>query len=284
MNRLLPVLLTVLAMVSIQTGAALAKGLFASIGPEGAVALRLVMAALILLAVWRPWRKPLKRRDLGVIALYGVTLGVMNLALYMALDRIPLGIAVALEFTGPLSLALIASRRRLDLVWVALAVAGLAVLLPLRGAHAVDWIGASLALLAGLCWALYIIFGQKLGDVDQGQAVSIGMVIAACVGAPLGIAHAGMDLFAPYALIIGLTIAALSSAIPYSLELYAMNRLPTAAFGVLMSLEPAIAAVSGGLILKESLTIWQWAGIGAVIVASAGAAFETKPKPELKPC
>jgi inner membrane transporter RhtA len=279
LNRLLPVTLTVLGMVSIQVGAALAKGLFATIGPEGAVALRLVMAALILLAVWRPWRKPLKRRDLGVIALYGLTLGVMNLAFYSALKTIPLGIAVALEFTGPLTLALIASRRRMDLVWVALAVAGLAVLLPLRGADAVDWTGASLALFAGFCWALYIVFGQKLGGVDQGQAVSIGMVCAALVGAPLGIAHAGLDLLGPHALLIGLLIAALSSAIPYSLELYAMNRLPTVTFGVLMSLEPAIAAVAGGLILSETLTVWQWAGIAAVIAASAGAATEAKPKP-----
>ena len=283
MNRLIPVLLTILAMVSIQTGAALAKGLFASVGAEGAVALRLVMAAAILLLVWRPWRKPLRRRDLGVIAVYGVTLGVMNLSLYEALKTIPLGIAVALEFTGPLCLALAASRRRMDLVWVALAVTGLAVLLPLRGADAVDWVGAAFALLAGACWALYIVCGQKLGNVDQGQAVSLGMVCAMLVGAPLGIVEIGTGLLAPYALTLGLTIAVLSSALPYSLELYAMNRLPTVTFGVLMSVEPAIAAVSGAIILRETLTLWQWAGIAAVIAASAGAAIETKPKIQPNP-
>lgn len=258
-------------MVSIQVGAALAKGLFPVVGAEGATALRLTLAALILLIVWRPWRTPIAPGRLGRIALYGATLGAMNVTFYLALKTIPLGIAVALELVGPLTLALGLSRNRMDFVWVALAAAGLFVLLPLAGSAALPWTGALLALAGGAFWALYIIVGSKAGQEGQGQAVSLGMVAAAIVGAPLGIAHTGLGLLAPAMLGFGLAIALLSSVIPYTLELYAMNRLPTKTFGVLMSIEPAIAALSGAALLGERLTPLQWSGIVAVIAASAGS-------------
>lgn len=258
-------------MVSIQAGAALAKGLFPAIGAEGATALRLILAAAILVAVWRPWRAPVERRRLGPIALYGATLGAMNLTFYLALNTIPLGIAVALELLGPLTLALALSRHRIDLIWVALAAAGLLVLLPLTGQDALPWGGALLALAAGAFWALYIVFGSMTGQEGHGQTVSLGMLAAAIIGAPLGLAHAGTALLAPQVLAFGLAIALLSSVIPYSLELYAMNRLPTKTFGVLMSVEPAIAALSGALLLSERLSLLQWTGIMAVIAASAGS-------------
>ncbi|MDB5452780.1 MAG: protein of unknown function transrane [Caulobacteraceae bacterium] len=269
MTRLLPVLLTLLGMVSIQTGAALAKQLFPDVGPDGATALRLILAAAILLIVWRPWRAPIGRKRLGAIALYGLTLGVMNLTFYLALATVPLGVAVALELIGPLALVL--SHNRLDLAWVALAAIGLLVLLPLTGASSLDWRGAALALAAGGFWALYIVFGSKTGQAGQGQAIAIGMLAAAVVGAPLGLAQAGTALLAPQILAFGLAIALLSSIVPYTAELYAMNRLPTQTFGVLMSVEPAIAALSGAILLGERLAPLQWAGIAAVIAASAGS-------------
>jgi len=276
-NRTLPVSLTVLGMVSIQAGAALAKRLFPAIGAEGATALRLILAATILLVVWRPWRKPIERRRLMWIGLYGATLGAMNLVFYLALNTIPLGIAVALELIGPLTLALLHSRHRIDLVWVALAAAGLLVLLPLTGAGALPWTGALLALAAGGFWALYIVFGSRTGQADHGQAVALGMLAAAIVGAPLGVVHAGTNLLAPDVLAFGLAIAVLSSILPYTIELYAMNRLPTQTFGVLMSVEPAIAALSGALLLSEHLSVLQWGGIVAVIAASAGSTLTSQP-------
>jgi inner membrane transporter RhtA len=277
LNRLLPIALTILGMVSIQTGAALAKRLFPVVGPDGATALRLILAASILILVWRPWRTAIAPRRLGAIALYGAALGAMNLCFYLALATVPLGIAVALELIGPLALALALSHNRLDLVWVALAAVGLLVLLPLAGGASLDWRGAALALSAGGFWALYIIFGSKTGQAGQGQAIAIGMAAAAIVGAPLGIVHAGTNLLLPAVLAFGLAIALLSSIIPYTAELYAMNRLPTQAFGVLMSVEPAIAALSGALLLGERLAPLQWAGIAAVIAASAGSTLTGRP-------
>jgi inner membrane transporter RhtA len=276
-NRALPIALTVLGMVSIQTGAALAKRIFPVVGPEGATALRLILAAAILLLVWRPWRKPIDRRRLIWVGLYGAALGAMNLSFYLALNTVPLGIAVALELIGPLTLALVHSRHRIDLVWVALAAAGLIVLLPLTGAGAIPWTGALLALTAGGFWALYIVFGSRTGTEGHGQAVSLGMLAAAIVGAPLGLAHAGTNLLLPAVLALGLAIALLSSILPYSMELYAMNRLPTRTFGVLMSVEPAIAALSGALLLGERLTPLQWTGVVAVIAASAGSTLTGRP-------
>jgi inner membrane transporter RhtA len=274
----LAVVTVLVAMLSIQLGASLAKGLFPVLGAQGATALRLTFAALLLLAFWRPWRKKLTGREVRSVMMYGVALGTMNLAFYLALARIPLGIAVAIEFTGPLAVALLSTRRALDFVWALLAVAGILLILPLSEAsQALDPLGVVWALVAGTCWALYILFGQRAVEtVHGGTATSLGMVAAALVAVPFGVVHAGRALLDVSLLPAGLGVAVLSSALPYSLEMIALKALPTRTFGILMSLEPALAAMSGLLFLHEKLTVVQWAAIGCIILASAGSAASSR--------
>ncbi len=267
---LLPVAALVTGMVSLQYGATIAKNLFPVVGAAGTSALRVGFSALILIAVWRPWRRSLARRQAGWIALYGITLGLMNLLFYLAIARLPLGPAVAIEFAGPLAIALIASRRTTDFLWIGVAVAGLGLLLPIAPTSPLDPLGVALALGAALAWALYILFGQRAGRIDGGQAVSLGMLVAALVAAPFGLAEAGAALLAPGVLMAGLLVALLSSALPYSLEMFALRRLDRKSFGVLMSLEPAVAACAGFALLGERLGAVQWLAIGLVIAASAG--------------
>lgn len=267
---LLPVAALVTGMVSLQYGATIAKNLFPVVGAAGTSALRVGFSALILIAVWRPWRRSLARREAGWIALYGITLGVMNLLFYLAIARLPLGPAVAIEFAGPLAIALIASRRTTDFLWIGVAVAGLGLLLPIAPTSPLDPLGVALALGAALAWALYILFGQRAGRIDGGRAVSLGMLVAALVAAPFGLAEAGAALLAPGVLMAGLLVALLSSALPYSLEMFALRRLDRKSFGVLMSLEPAVAACAGFALLGERLGAVQWLAIGLVIAASAG--------------
>jgi inner membrane transporter RhtA len=266
------------AMFLIQSGASLAKGLFPLVGASGATALRLLFASLMMLAIWRPWRARVGGRERRFIFAYGVVLGSMNLAFYSALSRIPLGVAVALEFTGPLGLALVSSRRRLDFLWVAIASIGVYLLLPIGVASAaLDPFGVLLALIAGLFWALYIVFGQKAGAGGSGPAVAYGSVVASLVVAPFGFAHAGAALFSAAVVPTAMLVALLSSALPYSLEMISMTRLPARTFGILMSVEPAVAALSGFLILHEHLSIAQLVAIGMVIVASAGTVSTHEP-------
>jgi inner membrane transporter RhtA len=275
---LLPLAALLVAMVSIQFGASFAKRLFPVVGAEGTTALRLGLASIILFAVLRPWRSRLSRASLPALLVYGASLGAMNLLFYMAIRTVPLGIAVALEFVGPLAVAMVSSRRAIDFAWIALAVAGLAWLLPAFGAaEAIDRAGAALALAAGGCWALYIVFGQKAGAAHGAQATAFGSIVAALIVMPIGIAHAGTSLLAPPVLLTGLVVALLSSALPYSLEMIALTRLPTRTFGTLMSGEPAVAAVIGFAVLGEALTPVQWLGIGAVMLASAGTALTAHP-------
>jgi inner membrane transporter RhtA len=268
------ILLLIVAMISIQTGASLAKEMFASVGPQGASALRLILASLILMIVWRPWRGALGVLEARAVVFYGLALGAMNLLFYLALQRLPLGLTVTFEFVGPLCLAVASSHRRIDLVWVAMAGLGIFLLLWLgRAGGPIDPEGAMFALAAGGCWALYILFGQKAGDVlHSGRASALGMIVAAILVAPFGVAHAGAKLLNPALLPVALGVAVLSSALPYSLDMVAMKRLPTRTFGVLMSLEPAIAALSGLILLNERLGPWQWAGLVCVMAASFGAA------------
>ncbi|MGM8930445.1 threonine/homoserine exporter RhtA [Salinicola halophyticus] len=270
--RIWPVAMLVVAMCSIQSGASIAKSLFPVIGATGTTSIRLIFAALILLIVMRPWRQPLSRRAWKSTLIYGVALGIMNLLFYQALQTVPLGIAVALEFTGPLAVAMLSSRRWLDLAWVALAVIGLACLL-LLGDHSngpTDPYGAACALGAGVCWALYILFGQKAGAINGAQSATLGVTIAAVVIAPVGLLDVGTAMFAPEVLPYALVVAVLSTALPYTLEMIAMPRLPTQTFGTLMSLEPAIGALSGLLFLGQLLSTLQWLAIGLVIAASIG--------------
>jgi len=264
--------LVVCSIASVQFGSALAATLFDLTGPAGTVLLRLVFGSVVLMAVWRPRLAGRHSRQLALAAVFGVVLAAMNLSFYEALDRIPLGIAVALEFVGPLTVALLGSRRRLDLVWVLLAAAGIA-LLTRGGTNGLDALGVGFALLAGVFWGIYILLNARLGRSFEGGT---GLALAMCVGTllvvPFGVAEAGSDLLSGEALLLGAAVGVLSSAIPYSLEVEALRRIAPAVFGVLMSIEPAMAALAGYLVLGQHLGGRALAGIALVIIASVGAA------------
>jgi inner membrane transporter RhtA len=274
---LVPLAALLVAMVSVQTGAALVKGLFPRVGVAGATTLRLALASVMLLAVWRPWRRLPKARETRSLLIYGVAMGIMNLCFYSALARIPLGIAVALEFSGPLAVAMAASHRAVDFAWVALAALGLVALLPLGLAHEpLSAAGIAFALAAGGCWALYIVFGQKAGSLHGGMTAALGTVIGALAIIPFGLAQAGAALLDPSLLPIACAVALLSSALPYSLEMFALTRLPTRTFGVLMSGEPALGALSGWCFLHEHLSLVQWAAVASIMLASAGSTITSR--------
>ncbi len=267
-----PSSLLVVGMITVQLGAALAINLFSSLGPAGVVFLRVGFAALMLLALYRPWRSHglgavgrdgvlagARRSDYLTVVAFGLILAVMNLTFYAALDRIPLGIAVTIEFIGPLSVAVTGSRRALDVLWVALAVGGILLLAPLGllGAAPLDPVGLLLALGAGACWALYILLSARVGRAfSGGTGLSLAMAVGAVVLLPVGIAGAGSALLNPQLLLLGAGVALLSSVVPYSLEMAALRRISPSAFGVFMSLEPAIAALVGWLVLREA---WSYA-------------------------
>jgi inner membrane transporter RhtA len=269
---LMPVLLLIAAMLSIQTGAAYAKQLLPALGASGTASLRLCFAAAVLCMVCRPWKTSISRRALSMIVVYGLAMGAMNLLIYLALARIPLGIAVALEFLGPLGVAVFASKRKLDILWVLLALFGVALLLPHIDSQAsLPLDGIVYALAAGGCWALYIIYGQKAGALaPSGLITTIGMLTAACAIAPVGIFQQGAMLLETSLWPLAFAIAILSSAVPYYLEMQALKALPAHSFGVMMSMEPAIAALSGMAILGEQLSITQWCALFMVMLASAG--------------
>jgi len=259
------------AMVSFQVGASVAKQLIPLIGAPGTAALRLGLSAILVIVLQRAWRTIPARKVWPVILAYGLSLGAMNFVFYFALRSIPLGIAVAIEFIGPLGVAVFASRRRVDYLWVALAAAGLLLLLPIRATeHRLDPVGVLCALGAGLGWALYIVFGQKAGRAHGAAASTWGLIVAACLIVPLGIADAGRALLAPWIWTFGMAVAVFSSALPYTLEMVALRRLSAKTFGTLMSFEPAIAAIAGVAVLHEHLTPTQWLAIGFIIVASVG--------------
>ncbi len=271
-STLLPVGLLLIAMASIQSGASLAKSMFPIVGAQGTTTLRLIFASVIMLLILRPWRAKLNAKSLKTVIVYGMALGGMNFLFYMSLRSVPLGIAVALEFTGPLAVAIYASRRAIDFVWIALAITGLLLLIPTgENAHAIDLVGASYALGAGICWALYILFGQKAGADNGVQTAALGVIIAALFIAPIGIAHAGAALLTPSLIPIAIGVALLSTALPYTLEMIALTRMPARTFGTLMSIEPAFGALSGLLFLNEVLSFAQWMAISCIIMASVGA-------------
>lgn len=268
-----------IAMLSIQFGASVAKKIFPLAGPAGTSMLRVNFAALILFLMWRPWKIRWTRKQLLTFFYYGASLGLMNLTFYIALETIPLGIAVALEFIGPLTLSLFSSKKWTDLLWAVLAALGIWFILPVTGLQeALDPRGIFFAVLAGVFWALYIIFGKASGkEVHSGHATSWGMLFAGLVIIPFGIAMNGQqvfnDSFYTELLPIGLVIAVLSSALPYSLEMMAMKNIPSKTFGILMSMEPAVASLMGLLFLKEKLSFLQTAGIFCIIMASAGTTW-----------
>ena len=268
----LPILVILIAMISIQSGASLAKSLFPLVGAPGVTALRLARGTLILVVIFKPLRLRFAPEQRLPLLLYGLSLGAMNYLFYLSIQRIPLGVAVALEFTGPLAVALFGSRRPLDFVWVALAVLGLWFLLPLGQSVAqIDPVGALLALGAGACWAVYILTGQRAGEEHGPATVAMGSLIAAVVFVPMGMIQASDTLFQWGLLLPGLGIAILSTALPYSLEMVALTRMPSKTFGTLMSMEPALAALSGMVFLGETLTATQTLALGAIILASMGS-------------
>jgi len=281
-TALFPIGLLLIAMASVQSGASLAKSMFPIVGAQGTTALRLIFASVIMLILLRPWRAKLTAKSLRTVIIYGMALGGMNFLFYMSLRSVPLGIAVALEFTGPLAVAIYASRRAVDFLWIALAITGLLLLIPMGEASAgIDLLGAAYALGAGICWALYILFGQKAGNDNGVQTAALGVMIAALFVAPLGIIHAGAALLTPALIPVALGVAILSTALPYTLEMVALTRLPARTFSTLMSIEPAFGALSGLFFLQEHLSLAQWLAITCIILASAGATLtmhnESKP-------
>lgn len=263
----------VLASVSsVQCGSALATTLFDQVGPAGAVFLRSLFGSLILLALGRATLRRLRGRQLLDVALFGVALAGMNLAFYESIDRLPLGVAVTIEFVGPLGLAVFGSRRGRDAIWALLAAAGILLLSGGVGGEGIDAVGALLALVAGGFWAFYIVQSARVGRALSGLGgLAIAMSISAVLVAPLGIAQGAGDFTAAGVLAAGLGVGVLSSAIPYGLELEALRRLPHAVFGVLMSLEPAVAALVGLIFLSQGLSTLEVVAIGLVVLASAGA-------------
>jgi len=268
-----PGLAILASMVSVNAGAAWAKHLFPLVGSQGVTAVRVGLAALIMLAIVRPWRSLPARRDALNLLVYGLMLGCMNLLIYGAFARIPIGIAVAIEVVGPLAVVVLSSRRARDLAWVLLAAFGLWLLAPVHeGVAPLDPAGVAYALGAAFCWAMYIVFGKRVSHLNGGQAVAWGMLAAALFTVPVGVAHAGGSLLLPTVLAGGLAVAVLSSALPYSLEMAALARLPQRVFGILVSAGPAFAALAGWVVLGERLTGMQWLAILLVILACGGAA------------
>jgi inner membrane transporter RhtA len=278
-DRVPPFALVLGGVTSVQVGAALARTMFDDLGPSGTSLLRIVFAALALVILWRPDPRRYRWNELRWAVAFGLALGFMNLTFYLGLDRLDLGVAVTIEFIGPLAVAVFGSRRRLDLVWAALAGAGIVLLANPGGADSVDALGLVFVLIAGACWAVYILIARSAGRVFPGsQGVAMAMVVAAVIPIAPGIADAGSALLEPGLLAAGCAVGVLSSAIPYSLETEALRRIPVHVFGVLMSLEPAVAALAGFVVLGQDLGLRELLAIGLVVAASAGVSIVTPPE------
>jgi inner membrane transporter RhtA len=276
----LPVAALMVSLITLCAGTSLAKGLFPFVGAEGTTTYRLVFSTMLLMAFWRPWRRAWTWADVPILVLFGATLGLMNLLFYNAIKTVPFGLAIAVEFTGPLAVALWSSKKPLDFVWIVLAVAGMGLILPLGNASgadmqaaAIDPVGIAYALGAGACWAVYIVVGQRVADRIGAFATPMGMLVAALLVTPVGISVAGSSLLNPEWMLAGLGIALLSSAIPYSLEMYSLKHLPKQTFSILLSLEPAVGALAGWLVLSEQLSTQQLGAIGLIMAASMGSAM-----------
>ena len=276
------------SLITLCAGTSLAKGLFPFVGAEGTTTYRLVFSTLLLMAFWRPWRRAWTWADAPILVVFGATLGLMNLLFYNAIKTVPFGLAIAVEFTGPLAVALWSSKKLLDFVWIVLAVAGMGLILPLGNASgadmqaaAIDPVGIAFALGAGTCWAVYIVVGQRVAGRIGAFATPMGMLVAALLVTPVGISVAGSSLLNPEWMLAGLGIALLSSAIPYSLEMYSLKHLPKQTFSILLSLEPAVGALAGWLVLSEQLSAQQLCAIGLIMLASMGSAMTAgQRKPE----
>jgi inner membrane transporter RhtA len=267
------------AVASVQFGSAIAATLFAQVGPGGAVLLRLLSASIVLLALWRPRLRGRTRRELLLAVAFGLVLAGMNLSFYTALHRIPLGIAVSIEFVGPLAVAVGGSRRVIDLLWVVLAVFGILALTH-GGTHHLSGLGIAFALIAGACWAAYIVLNARVGRAfEGGVGLALAMCVASVVVLPVGVIDGGGHLLEPRSLALGAAVGMLSSAIPYSLELEALRRIAVHVFGVLMSLEPGMAALAGFIVLGQGLSLRELIGIALVVAASTGASLRSREPP-----
>lgn len=265
-----PTLLVILSIISIQIGAAFSKSLFPEVGSAGMVFLRVGFGAISLFALCRPKWTDKIQQNIKILIGFGVVMALMNLSFYAAIERIPIGIAVTLEFIGPLGLATMKSKRWLDLLWVLLACLGLLLLTPIGGETLDSW-GVLLALIAACFWAMYILLSAQVGKSVPGiEGLCWAMVVGAIILAPVGIMSAGSALWQPRLLAIGFAVAILSSIIPYSLEMVALRSLPINVFGILMSLEPMCAAIAGLVVLGETLTLRSMVAIVLVSVAAAG--------------
>ncbi len=280
-SRLFPIAALLVAMISVQYGATYAKRLFPLIGAEGTTAARLVVGALLLTIAMRAWKTKVAPHAVPALVGYGVALAGLNLLFFLSLRTIPLGIAVALEFSGPLLVATLTTRRLLDFAWIALALLGLLLLTPLVHSQShLDPAGAFLALGAGACWALYIVIGRKAGQYLGTQATAFGMMIAAALVLPLGIFHTRTSLFNPTIVLAAFVVGIFSSALPFTLEMAALTRIPARTYGIVISGEPAVAALMGFLFLHEVLSSGAWLGIAVVVVAALGASMTTRdPQP-----
>ena len=273
-----------LAAGSVQFGSGLAATLFDDLGPGGTVLLRVLFAAVLLGLIWQPSVRGRERGALWLAVAFGLSLAGMNAFFYASLDRIPLGIAVTFEFVGPLGVAIAGSRKPVDLVWVGLAAAGIVLLSAFENGSGLNGLGVAFALVAGAFWAAYIVLSERTGQVFAGgSGLAIAMVVAAAVLLPVGVADAGGSLLEPELLALGAAVALLSSAIPYSLELEALRRMPKRVFGVLMSLEPAIAALAGFVVLSQDLGVRELVAIALVVTASAGVSLETRQPVAVEP-
>lgn len=280
-QRFVPFLAVLGSVTALGVGTSWAKqALFPVVGAQGTTAVRVGLSALLMLMLWRPWRWRLSRADAQAVALYGAALGAMNLMFYLSLQTLPFGLAVAIEFAGPLAVAIWSSRRAVDFVWVALAIVGLALLLPLGlSGSTLEPLGVLYAVGAAVFWALYIVFGKRAGHLHAGQSVALGLLVAALVVVPVGVAHAGAALLSPSVLLVGVAVAAISSALPISLEMMALKRLPKEAFGIMISMEPAVAALLALALLGERLDTVQWLAIGCIVAASMGSAATARRQP-----
>ncbi len=283
-QRFIPFLAVLGSVTALGVGTSWAKqALFPVVGAQGTTAVRVGLSALLMLMLWRPWRWRLSRADAQAVVLYGAALGAMNLMFYLSLQTLPFGLAVAIEFAGPLAVAIWSSRRAVDFIWVALAIVGLALLLPVGlSGSALDPLGVLYAVGAAVFWALYIVFGKRAGHLHAGQSVSLGLLVAALVVVPVGVAHAGAALLSPSVLLVGVAVAAISSALPISLEMMALKRLPKEAFGIMISMEPAIAALLALALLGERLDTVQWLAIGCIVAASMGSAATARRLPAVQ--
>ena len=283
-QRFIPFLAVLGSVTALGVGTSWAKqALFPVVGAQGTTAVRVGLSALLMLMLWRPWRWRLSRADAQAVVLYGAALGAMNLMFYLSLQTLPFGLAVAIEFAGPLAVAIWSSRRAVDFIWVALAIVGLALLLPLGlSGSTLDPLGVLYAVGAAVFWALYIVFGKRAGHLHAGQSVSLGLLVAALVVVPVGVAHAGAALLSPSVLLVGVAVAAISSALPISLEMMALKRLPKEAFGIMISMEPAVAALLALALLGERLDTVQWLAIGCVVAASMGSAATARRLPAVQ--